>query len=76
LRLGEAAAHHRALKQTTDPFQGTAQAALIHITGDDENASIGEAVRAEEGDAALDGVVPAPDGRRYGRFTVIEGGEE
>jgi IS1 family transposase len=27
-------------------------------------------------DAALDGVVPAPDGRRYGRFTVIDGGRE
>jgi IS1 family transposase len=27
-------------------------------------------------DAALEGVVPAPDGRRYGRFTVIEGGRD
>ena len=25
-------------------------------------------------DAALDGVIPAPGGRRYGRFTVIDGG--
>jgi IS1 family transposase len=27
-------------------------------------------------DAALDGVVPAPSGRRYGRFTVIDGDRE
>lgn len=27
-------------------------------------------------DAGLDGVVPAPRGRRYGRFTVIDGGRE
>jgi IS1 family transposase len=27
-------------------------------------------------DAALDGVVPAPSGRRYGRFTVIDGGRD
>ena len=27
-------------------------------------------------DAALEGVVPAPGGRRYGRFTVIEGGRK
>jgi IS1 family transposase len=33
--------------------------------------TIGELV-----DAALDGAVPAPGGRRYGRFTVIEGGRE
>jgi hypothetical protein len=33
--------------------------------------TIGELV-----DAALDGVVPAPGGRRYGRFTVIDGGRE
>ncbi len=33
--------------------------------------TIGELV-----DAALDGVVPAPSGRRYGRFTVIDGGRE
>lgn len=28
----------------------------------------------ELADAALNGVVPAPGGRRYGRFTVIDGG--
>ncbi len=33
--------------------------------------TIGELV-----DAALDGIVPAPGGRRYGRFTVIDGGRE
>ena len=31
--------------------------------------TIGELV-----DAALEGVLPAPGGRRYGRFTVIDGG--
>jgi hypothetical protein len=25
---------------------------------------------------ALEGVLPAPGGRRYGRFTVIDGGRE
>jgi hypothetical protein len=33
--------------------------------------AIGELV-----DAALDGVLSRPGGRRYGRFTVIEGGRE
>jgi hypothetical protein len=33
--------------------------------------TIGELV-----DAALEGVLPAPCGRRYGRFTVIDGGRE
>jgi hypothetical protein len=33
--------------------------------------SIGELV-----DAAIDGVLRGPGGRRYGRFTVIEGGRE
>jgi IS1 family transposase len=33
--------------------------------------TIGELV-----DAALEGVLPAPGGRRYGRFTVIDGGRE
>jgi hypothetical protein len=33
--------------------------------------TIGELV-----DAALEGVVPGPGGRRYGRFTVIEGGRD
>jgi hypothetical protein len=33
--------------------------------------TIGELV-----DAALEGVIPAPRGRRYGRFTVIDGGRK
>jgi hypothetical protein len=33
--------------------------------------TIGELV-----DAALEGVLPGPGGRRYGRFTVIDGGRE
>jgi hypothetical protein len=33
--------------------------------------TIGELV-----DAALEGVLPAPGGRRYGRFTVMDGGRE
>ena len=33
--------------------------------------TIGELV-----EAALDGVLQAPDGWRYGRFTVIDGGRE
>ena len=33
LRLGEAAAHHRALKRASDPYQYTAEAALIIARG-------------------------------------------
>jgi hypothetical protein len=33
--------------------------------------TIGELV-----DAALEGVLPGPGGRRYGRFTVIDGGRK
>ena len=40
LRLGEGAAHHRALKHSTDLHRETAKAALIHIAGDAaQNAS-------------------------------------
>ena len=31
---------------------------------------------AEPVDAALDGVLSDPGGRRYGRFTVIDGGRK
>ena len=46
LRLGEAAAHHRALKHSTDPFQETTKAALIHLSNDIKNQSISEAISA------------------------------
>jgi hypothetical protein len=48
LRLGEAAAHHRALKRSTDPFGETAKAALIHLSSDVKDQSVSEAIIATE----------------------------
>jgi hypothetical protein len=42
LRLGESAAHHRALKHACDPYQKTAEAALINVAGDVEGFPFGE----------------------------------
>jgi len=46
LRLGEAAAHHRALRRACDPYHHTAEAALINVSGDVEADCIGDAIRA------------------------------
>jgi hypothetical protein len=54
LRLGESAAHHRALKRSTDPFQQTARAALIHLAGDVEKECVGDAITATEEQTAAD----------------------
>jgi len=48
LRLGENAAHHRALMRAADPYQDTAKAALIGVAEDVEVDSIGDAIRATE----------------------------
>jgi hypothetical protein len=48
LRLGERAAHHRALRRASDPYQHTAEAALINVAGDVEADCIGDAIRATE----------------------------
>jgi hypothetical protein len=48
LRLGENAAHHRALRRASDPCQHTAEAALINVAGDVEADCIGDAIRATE----------------------------
>jgi hypothetical protein len=47
LRLGENAAHHRALMRATDPYQQTAKAALIDV-GDVEDDAVEDAIRATE----------------------------
>jgi hypothetical protein len=47
LRLGENAAHHRALMRATDPYQQTAKAALIDV-GDVEGDAVQDAIRAGE----------------------------
>jgi hypothetical protein len=47
LRLGESAAHHRALKRASDPYQHTAEA-LINLAKDVEANCIGDAIRATE----------------------------
>jgi hypothetical protein len=47
LRLGENAAHHRALMRATDPYQQTAKAALIDV-GDVEGDAVHDAIRAGE----------------------------
>jgi hypothetical protein len=56
LRLAEAAAHHRALKRTTDAYQETAKAALIHVTAHDEakGESVNDAIRVTEEQTAED----------------------
>jgi hypothetical protein len=48
LRLGESAAHHRALKRSADPYQQTAKAALIHVGGDVEREAVNDAIAATE----------------------------
>jgi hypothetical protein len=48
LRLGEYAAHHRALNRATDPLQETANAALVHVPEHVEIVSIDNAIRATE----------------------------
>src|SRR5690349_1629408 len=54
LRLGERAAHHRALMRATDPYQHTADAALINVAEDVESKCIGDAIRATEEQTAED----------------------
>jgi len=48
LRLGENAAHHRALMRASDPYQHTAKAALINFPGDVQDDAISDAIRATE----------------------------
>jgi hypothetical protein len=48
LRLGENAAHHRALMSASDPYQQTAKAALIGVAEDVKLDSIDDAIRATE----------------------------
>jgi hypothetical protein len=54
LRLGEAAAHHRALKCATGPFGDTAKAALVHVVEDVGSDCVGDAIRASEDQTAED----------------------
>jgi len=54
LRLGENAAHHRALMRASDPHQQTGKAALINFSEDVESKCIGDAIRATEEQTAED----------------------
>jgi hypothetical protein len=54
LRLGENAAHHRALRRAADPYQHTAEAALINLAGDVEDDCVGDAIRATDEQTAAD----------------------
>src|ERR1700730_18270910 len=54
LRLGESAAHHRALKRSTDPYRETAKAALIHVGGEVEKDSVSDAITATDEQTAAD----------------------
>jgi hypothetical protein len=54
LRLGEGAAHHRALMRASDPHQQTGKAALINFSEDVESKCIGDAIRATEEQTAED----------------------
>jgi hypothetical protein len=53
LRLGESAVHHRALRHAVDPYQHTAEAALINV-GEVEANCIGDAIRATDEQTAED----------------------
>jgi hypothetical protein len=53
LRLGENAAHHRALMRASDPYQHTAKAALIDV-GDVDGDAVDDAIRATEEQTADD----------------------
>ncbi|MBV8894164.1 MAG: hypothetical protein JO266_19700 [Acidobacteria bacterium] len=54
LRLGENAAHHHALRRASDPYQDTAEAALINVAGDVETDCVGDAIRATNEQTATD----------------------
>ncbi len=54
LRLGESAAHHRALKRSTEPYRETAKAALIHVAGNVEDQSVSDAIIATDEQTAAD----------------------
>jgi hypothetical protein len=54
LRLGEHAAHHRALKRAADPYQHTAKAAVVHLSSDVKDQFISEAITATEEQTAED----------------------
>jgi hypothetical protein len=54
LRLGERAAHHRALKRALDPYQHTAEAALISLAEEIDPNCIGDAIRASDDQARED----------------------
>jgi Molybdopterin-binding domain of aldehyde dehydrogenase len=54
LRLGESAAHRLALRHACEPYQHTAEAALINVTADVEAGCIGDAVRTTDEQTAED----------------------
>ena len=54
LRLGESAAHHRALKRSTDPYRETAKAALIRVGGEIEKDSVSDAITATDEQTTAD----------------------
>jgi hypothetical protein len=54
VRLGEAAAHHRALRRSTDPLGETAKAALVHVADDNNNHSVTDAIAATGEQTAAD----------------------
>jgi hypothetical protein len=54
LRLGESAAHHRALRHALDPYQHTAEESLINVAATVDADHIGEAVRTTDEQTAED----------------------
>lgn len=76
LRLAEAASHHRGLKNTLGPHDGTAKAALVHIDVTDPERVV-DAIRTTEADAAeehADLVVDETQTREA--VNVLEGGSD
>jgi hypothetical protein len=54
LRLGERAAHHRALMRATDPYECTVEAALINVADSVAQGCISDAIRATNEQTADD----------------------
>jgi hypothetical protein len=54
LRMAESAIHHRALEDATDPYHGTAKAALVHVAEPGKSESVADAIRASEAETADD----------------------
>lgn len=76
LRLAEAASHHRGLKNTLGPHDGTAKAALVHIDVTDPERVV-DAIRTTEADAVEENAdLDADEALTREAITLIERGRD